>query len=144
MNARTQGFTLVDLMITIMIAGLLAAVAVPAYSGAVQRARVAAAISDMGQIQLELDKFCLRNDNVLPPGLAAVGMDTLTDSWGNPYQYLNIAAGVNRGAVQKNRNLVPLNRESELRSGRPAAVRARSKLTPAVADKRRWRPRTTL
>ena len=124
MKKAPRGFTLLDLIIAMIVAGLLAAIAVPVYSGAVQKARIAAAIGDMGQIQLELAKFLTNDNGVLPANLAAVGMDALTDPWGNPYQYLNIEAGVNRGAVRKDRNLVPLNTDYDLYSmGRDGASR---------------------
>ncbi len=116
MRKVPQGFTLLDLIITLVIAGLLAVIAVPAYNGFVQRARTAAAIGDMGEIQLALATFLTNANGVLPANLAAVGMDTRTDPWGNPYQYLNIEAGVNRGAVRKDRNLVPLNTDYDLYS----------------------------
>ena len=63
---RPQGFTLLDLMIALVVAGLLTFIALPAYNGVVERARVAAAISDMGQIQLALDKFLLKTNELLP------------------------------------------------------------------------------
>ena len=116
MKKIQQGFTYLDLVIAIIIVGMLVAVAVPVYSGAVQRARIAAAIGDMGRIQLELEKFLTNENGVLPANLAAVGMDTLNDPWGNPYQYLNIEAGANLGAVRKDRNLVPLNTDYDLYS----------------------------
>ncbi len=115
-HVRLQGLTLLHLMLIIIVAGLLAAIALPAYSAIVQKARITAAIFDIGQIQLALEKFLTIDNGVLPANLAAVGMDTLIDPWGNPYQYLNIEAGVNPGAVRKDRNLVPLNTDYDLYS----------------------------
>jgi len=113
---RPQGFTLLDLMVALLVVGLLATLAVPAYSGVVERARVAAAIGDMGKIQIALDTFITNNNGLYPASLAAVGWDTRADPWGNPYQYLNIEVGANPGAVRKDRNLVPINTDFDLYS----------------------------
>jgi len=113
---RPQGSAFLHVLVAIIIAGLLVVVAFPAYNDVSQRARTTAAVIDLGQIQLALEKFLTVGNGVLPANLAAVGMDTLNDPWGNPYQYLNIEAGVNRGAVRKDRNLVPLNTDYDLYS----------------------------
>ena len=114
MKREQHGFTLLELVIAVIVAGLMAAIALPVYSGAIQRARIAQATADMSRIEPALERF--RANGVLPPNLAAVGMDTLIDPWGNPYRYLNIEAGVNRGAVRKDRNLVPINTDYDLYS----------------------------
>jgi len=113
---RQRGFTLLDLMIALTVAALLTVIAIPSYNGVVERARVAAAIGDMGEIQIALDKFITKNNGPYPAGLAAVDMDTLEDPWKNPYQYLNIESGANPGAVRKDRNLVPINTDYDLYS----------------------------
>ena len=114
MKKKQHGFTLLELIIAVIVAGLMAAIALPVYSGAIQRARIVQATGDMNRVESALERF--RANGVLPPNLAAVGMDTLIDPWGNPYQYLNIEAGVNRGAVRKDRNLVPINTDYDLYS----------------------------
>jgi type IV pilus assembly protein PilE len=45
-----KGFTMVELMVVIIIVGILAAIAVPLYTGYVERARVTEATSIMGAI----------------------------------------------------------------------------------------------
>ncbi|MEE8367309.1 MAG: prepilin-type N-terminal cleavage/methylation domain-containing protein [Thermoanaerobaculia bacterium] len=113
---RPQGFTLLELMFATLVAALLIAIAVPLYSDAMQKARIGQVIADMSRIEGELEKFRFRPPGDLPPNLAAIGMDTLRDPWGNPYQYLNIEAGAPIGAVRKDKNLVPLNTDFDLYS----------------------------
>ncbi len=114
MKKEQHGFTLIELMIALIVLALMATIALPVYSGAVQKARILQATGDLSRIESALERF--RANNVLPANLTAVGMDTLQDPWGNPYQYLNIEAGVNLGAVRKDRNLVPLNTDYDLYS----------------------------
>ncbi len=91
-NRRAQGFTLVDLMGTIAIVALLAALSVPSYDAFIQRARIAAAIADIGSMQIRLENFRTLNNGMLPATLDVLG--TPTDPWGNPYQYINIESGL--------------------------------------------------
>ncbi len=57
---RTKGFGLIELMITLVILALLVSIAVPAYEGYTQRARVTRSIGDIGSISLEIERFQLR------------------------------------------------------------------------------------
>ena len=50
MPPRVAGFTLVELMIVVIIVGILAAVAVPLYTGNTRRARTAEAVTGLGAI----------------------------------------------------------------------------------------------
>ncbi len=114
---RPCGFGLLDLMITLVIAGLLAALAVPAYNGLVDRARVARAIGDIGSISVDIERFRLGNEDRIPDNLAELDMDIPLDPWDQPYQYLNIvAAGPGVGGFRKDGNLNPLNTDFDLYS----------------------------
>lgn len=117
-SGRQTGITLMELMIIVALVGLMAAVAVPAYSDYVDRARVSQAVSDIGTISLDIDRFRLSNGDALPADLAAVGHGETRDPWGNPYRYLAIP-GANRGALRKDRNLVPINTDFDLYSSGP-------------------------
>jgi len=114
---RTNGFGLIELMITLVIASLLLSIAVPAYDRYVDRAKEARAIGDIGAISIEIGKFQLRNNNALPDTLGELGIDIPPDPWDVPYEYLNIVtAEPGNGAFRKDKNLNPLNSDFDLYS----------------------------
>jgi general secretion pathway protein G len=113
---KNKGFGLLELMIVLVIAGLLASIAVPAYDQFADRAKVAKAIGDIGTISIEIGKFQLKNNNALPNSLAELPVAVPLDPWGQPYAYLNIAAGAPIGALRKDKNLNPLNTDFDLYS----------------------------
>lgn len=117
MSAR--GFTLIELVLAVALVSLLATMAVPAYRDFAERGRVSAAISDMGRIQLAMERHRLNNSDELPASLADVGLDGLRDPWGRPYVYLNIALAANPGLLRKDKNLVPINTDFDLYSRGP-------------------------
>jgi general secretion pathway protein G len=109
-----QGFTLVEMMITVAIIGILAAIAVPAYSNYVERARVSAAISDIATMSVQIEQYFVEN-RVYPNTLADVKLDNKLDSWGKPYGYLNLLKYGNGGA-RRDKNLNPINSDFDLYS----------------------------
>ena len=109
-----SGYTLLEILLVIILIGLLTAIAIPSYSGYVDRANQARAVADIGTIALHLDRWRL-NTGVYPPDLATAGLDGSIDPWGNPYVYLNIATAT-IGEVRKDGNLVPLNTDFDLYS----------------------------
>ncbi len=112
-NVRAQGFTLIDLMGTIAIVALLAALSVPSYDGFVQRARYAAAIADIGSMQIRIENFRTLNNGMLPATLDVLG--TPVDPWGNPYQYINIETGSTPpGFWRTDLGVVPINSDYDL------------------------------
>ncbi len=60
-NVKQHGFTLIELMITVMIVGILAAVALPSYTQYVIRANRSAAQSQMMDIANREQQFLLAN-----------------------------------------------------------------------------------
>ncbi len=116
MKTVQRGFSLLELMIALAVAGVLTMVAFPAYTGLTERARIAAAIGDIAEIHIAIQKFLLSENRDYPANLADLGLADLTDPWGNPYQYLVVDGLGNNGAVRKDKNMVPVNRQYDLYS----------------------------
>lgn len=116
-HTSRAGFTLIELTIVASILGVLAALAIPNYQRVVERARVARAIGDITVIGQAATEYALIN-NEYPPSLADIGYDGTSDPWGSPYQYLRVQ-GANRGALRKDRFLVPVNSDFDLYSMGP-------------------------
>lgn len=91
LHRRQQGFTIVELMIAVAIVGALAGLAIPNYLGFLDKARVARAIAEVRYIERVIDSYESAYA-ALPNSLAQVGAGEMVDPWGNPYEYLNIAA----------------------------------------------------
>ena len=114
---KCQGTGLLDLMLAVIIASLLAAVAIPAYDQFVDRAKVNRAIGDIGTISIELERFYVKNNRQLPNSLNELQIEIPLDPWGAPYQYLNIInAGPGKGGFRKDGKLNPLNSDFDLYS----------------------------
>lgn len=118
-----SGFSVLEMMLVLTIAGVLVSIAVPAYSAYVERSNVAAAIADIGRIHLEIAKFNLNNGR-LPVSLAEVALDGVLDPWGRAYRYQDFTGLHGVGSMRKDRNLVPINSDYDLYSvGKDGATR---------------------
>jgi general secretion pathway protein G len=114
---RSKGFGLLELMIVLVIASLLLTIAVPAYDGHTQRARIARAVGEIGTIAIEIERLRLKNLDRDPDSLAESDIQISLDPWGEPYQYLNIVnAGPGVEALRKDGMPNPLNTDFDLYS----------------------------
>ena len=112
---RHNGFTLIEIAIVLTLIGVLATIALPIYQNYRNRVKVTQAVLDIGLMSVVINAY--REDaQAYPSSLAAVGMDTRLDPWGNPYRYLPLDVAGNIGFARKDRALVPINTDFDLYS----------------------------
>ncbi len=103
-TARRGGFTLIELLLVLVILSVLAAVVVPKFTKRSEQARITAARTDIGNLELALDTFEIDTGRFpsTQEGIGALveqptGMDDWrgpyikrgvpNDPWGTPYVY---------------------------------------------------------
>lgn len=111
------GFSLIELMIIIAIVAILAATATPIFAGYLERTRYARCIVEIRGIEKAVVCYFGETGNY-PDSLDQVEMGTMSDPWGNPYQYLKIYGGDTKakGKVRKDKNMNPINSDFDLYS----------------------------
>ena len=102
-------------MLGLVILGVLAVIAHPAYANYRERVRIAQAVIDIKGIESQIKNYALEN-RALPGTLSDVGRAGMLDPWGNPYQYTNLETAKGKGSARKNKNLVPINSDFDLYS----------------------------
>lgn len=115
---RKRGFTLLELVLTVCILGVIAGIAVPAYTGHMEKVRSAEAIARITEMQLLLEKF-YAEQNRLPETLDEIGMGDRRDPWGRPYVYLNIVSCAAKAPAKGKNEKVLCNECRKLRETHP-------------------------
>ena len=86
LRRNQRGFTLVELMIVVIIVGILAAVAIPMYQGATERAKASEAVAALGTIRGAMRVYFAEHGtydiagNVIDTQVTAPGVLDVTDT----------------------------------------------------------------
>jgi len=91
-RSSSAGFTLVELLMTLIIFMIVAAMAVPALRDAIKSARTARSVADVRTIGMAAYGYYAQT-GYAPPNLAEIGFSQQIDGWGHPYQYLPFPPG---------------------------------------------------
>lgn len=100
-----KGFTLLELMIVVIIIGVLAAIAIPTYTGTVEKARAAEAIANMAGIKSALliyEQEANTFENAALPTLTTPGNLTV-ETKGNLWEYAITAQAANTFTIRASR-----------------------------------------
>lgn len=73
-----RGFTLIELMIVIVVVGILASIALPAYQQHVVQARRADATAELLELQSQLERWRVNNPTYAGHGIADFANDSYT------------------------------------------------------------------
>ncbi|MDA0690117.1 MAG: prepilin-type N-terminal cleavage/methylation domain-containing protein [Proteobacteria bacterium] len=111
----SRAFTLLELLITVAIVGLLSAIALPSYQEYRDRVDVGLAIADLQLIDQKFEVYYSTYDS-FPSNLAVAGLGGMRDPWGNPYQYLLMDENTTTGQKRKDKFLNPVNTDYDLYS----------------------------
>lgn len=116
MQRIQRGFNILELMATLALMGVLSAVAIPAFNGYAERARVNRAIGEISRVSIELYRWRLNvGDGTFPATLTAAGIGIGDDPWGNAYVYTRVQ-GAAQADLRKDKNLNPVNTDFDLYS----------------------------
>jgi len=78
--SATRGFTLIELMIVVAIIGILAAIAIPAYSGYIVRSHVVSATNGLSAARAQMEQYFQDNRTYAATGTLTPPCSTATTS----------------------------------------------------------------
>lgn len=107
------GFTLVELLFSLAIIGMLSAIAIPSYISYIDKTKNNTAISEITFIQICIERYYTETFRYPPTitDIASCLPNIGIDPWGNAYVYLNIIDGGHgiKGKVRKDHATNPIN-----------------------------------
>jgi type IV pilus assembly protein PilA len=98
MRRNTKGFTLIELLIVVAIIGILAAIAIPAYSGYTTKAKVAGVVHAIGAVKTSIAAYHTEAGGATVPVAATAAVIGATFGVAPPTVYAlfdDIVAGAN-------------------------------------------------
>ena len=103
---NNKGFTLIELLVVVLIIGILAAIALPQYTKAVERSRTAEAVQWLGDVATAQQIYYMQNnsfaENLNNLNNGDVRIPALGTQWSNPT--FTVATGNANVAVATTRN----------------------------------------
>lgn len=133
------GFTLLELIISIAITGVISVISASAYTGYIETTKNSEATLQIRGLALLINDYAFEYGEY-PESLTDIGNANLKDPWGNPYTYFNLHSSnqadeeddavesmhhdshdneheqTNTGMARKDGNLVPINTNFDLYS----------------------------
>ncbi len=115
-----HGFTVLELMLTVMIITILASMITTSYGTYRARVQNAQAVTDITALEAAIGSYAMDN-HALPASLDDLGPGyaAMRDPWGSLYQYANHGADSDTGKFRKDKNIVPINSDFDLYSVGP-------------------------
>ena len=86
-NHSGRGFTLVELIVVTAVIGVLALMALPAFSDMKTRAKIGRCAQEIRSLEKDIIAYAADN-GVFPNNLNVVNRGDLRDPWGSPYVYV--------------------------------------------------------
>lgn len=116
LQGEKDGFSLVELLVTITVVAALVAIALPRFESYRDQSRNSKAIGDLRILDNRINSFKMSNE-IWPSSLSQVPQGDMLNPWGHPYRYLQIEGNSKaKGHERKDKNLVPINSDFDLYS----------------------------
>lgn len=112
---RADGFTLLELIMTVAIVSSLSSIAIPTYVQQIENARITKAVVEIRYLEKEIITYYATTGQY-PQSLADINRDGMKDPWGNPYEYANLQDPDGKVKARKDHFMVPLNTDFDLYS----------------------------